>query len=92
MAIQKIMCCCGVGLGSSLIMRMNVEKVLKKLGRSDIEVLHSVASDAQPGAADLFVFGADLADFATNLPNKILLSNLMSTDELEQKLVEKLNE
>ena len=31
MEIKKIMCCCGQGLGSSLIIRMNVEKTLKKL-------------------------------------------------------------
>ena len=28
MAIKKIMCCCGSGLGSSMLVRMNVEKVL----------------------------------------------------------------
>ena len=32
MGIKKIMCCCGSGLGSSLMIRLNVEKALKKLG------------------------------------------------------------
>ena len=41
MAIKKIMCCCGSGLGSSMLVRMNVEKVLNKLGKSGIEVTHS---------------------------------------------------
>ncbi|WP_418289966.1 hypothetical protein, partial [Massilicoli timonensis] len=26
------MCCCGSGLGSSLLVRMNVEKIMKELG------------------------------------------------------------
>ena len=34
MGIKKIMCCCGSGLGSSLMIRLNVEKALKKLGIS----------------------------------------------------------
>ena len=31
MAIRSIMCCCGQGLGSSMIVSMNVEKALKNL-------------------------------------------------------------
>ena len=38
MGIKKIMCCCGSGLGSSLMIRLNVEKALKKLGISGVEV------------------------------------------------------
>ena len=31
MGIKKIMCCCGQGLGSSLMIRLNVEKAFKKI-------------------------------------------------------------
>ena len=37
MGIKKIMCCCGSGLGSSLMIRLNVEKALKKLGIIGVE-------------------------------------------------------
>ncbi|MBO4219091.1 MAG: PTS ascorbate transporter subunit IIB, partial [Erysipelotrichaceae bacterium] len=30
--INKIMCCCGSGLGSSLMVQMNIQKALKNLG------------------------------------------------------------
>ena len=80
MAVKKIMCCCGSGIGSSLIVRM------KNMGKTGIEVVHSTTSDAQPGAADFFVVGADLADFVDKLPHKIVLQNIMSTKELEEKL------
>ncbi len=86
MAIHKIMCCCGSGLGSSLIVRMNTEDVLKKLGVNDIEVVHSSLSDCTPGAADLFIVGGDLADFVSELPEKIVLQNILDKDELESKL------
>ncbi|MBN2849328.1 MAG: PTS ascorbate transporter subunit IIB, partial [Erysipelotrichaceae bacterium] len=32
MALRKILCVCGSGLGSSFLVEMNVSKVLKKLG------------------------------------------------------------
>ena len=43
--VHSIMCCCGSGLGSSMLVRMNVEKALKKLGASGISVSHSSLSD-----------------------------------------------
>lgn len=86
MNIKKIMCCCGQGLGSSLIIRMNVEKTLKKLGKTGIEVLHASLSDASPTSADLFVVGGDLEEFTNNFPHIILLDNIVSLPELEGKL------
>lgn len=91
MGIKKIMCCCGSGLGSSLMIRMNVEKVLKQMGVTGIEVLHSSLSDATANAADLFVVGGDLENFTSSFPRVILLSNIMSIPELEEKLKKELN-
>ena len=61
MAIQKILCCCGSGLGSSLMVEMNVQDVLKDLGVDGVEVEHSTVSDVMPGAADLLSLAAILA-------------------------------
>ena len=85
MAIHKILCCCGSGLGSSLIVHMNTEEVVKKLGHPEIEVDHSTISDIHEGAADLFVVGGDLADFVNNIPDdkKIVLKNILDKNELE---------
>lgn len=90
MNISKILCCCGSGLGSSMLVRMNVDKVLNKLGVSGITVENSSISDATEGNADLFIVGLDLADFVSTLPNTIILDNIMSLDELEEKLKAKL--
>ena len=84
--VHSIMCCCGSGLGSSMLVRMNVEKALKKLGASGISVSHSSLSDAAEGAADLFVVGKDLANFVKELPRVIILDNIMDKAELETKL------
>lgn len=92
MAINKIMTACGSGIGSSLIIRMNVQKVLKAIGRDDIEVFNSTTSDAQKGAADLFVVGKDLEEFVKNLDHVITLDNIVSKDEIEMKIKEKFDE
>ena len=60
MNIPKIQTVCGFGCGSSLMLRMNVEKTLQKIGISGVSVTHSSLSDAAEGAADLFVVGKDL--------------------------------
>lgn len=86
MAVKKAMAACGSGIGSSLIIRMNVEKVLKEMGRGDIEVFHSTTSDAQPGAADMFVVGKDLENFVSGLDNVVTLDNIVSKDEIGRKI------
>ena len=86
MEIRSIMCCCGQGLGSSMIVSMNVEKALKKLGVSGVKVEHTAI--VTEGSADLFVIGADLAPQMTSYKNKIILNQLMDMNEIETKLKE----
>jgi ascorbate PTS system EIIB component len=90
MEVHSIMCACGSGLGSSLMVEMNINDVLKKMGKSGITVTHSTTSDVRPGAADLFVVGRDLADFIKDVPeeSKVILTNIVDKNELEQKLTE----
>lgn len=50
--MKKIVTVCGAGIGTSVLLKMNVEKVLR--GRSDVEVLASdidSAPDTASGAA-----------------------------------------
>lgn len=88
--VSKIMCACGSGLGSSLIVHMNIEEALKALGVDGVEVVHSTISDIHPGAADLFVVGGDLGDFIEGVGDdqKIVLNNILDKDELKTKLAE----
>lgn len=91
MSAKSIICCCGSGLGSSLLVRMNVEKAIKELGYSGIEVQHSSLSTAANGVADLFVIGKDLEASASELENKIILENILDMAELKEKLQTKLD-
>lgn len=91
MKVSKIMCACGSGLGSSLLVEMNIQDVLKKMDIEGISVSHSTTSDVKPGAADLFVVGRDLADFIKDVPAEqiVVLQNIIDKNELEEKLREK---
>ena len=82
MEIRSIMCCCGQGLGSSMIVSMNVERALKS-------VSHTSLSEANENGADLFVVGRDLApQIAEWKCKKIFLEQLLDMNELETKLKE----
>lgn len=88
MSVKKIMCACGQGLGSSFLVEMNVEKVLKKLGLDHIEVTHGSTSDLYEGIADLYVVGNDIYDSVKNYGDIISLRNIVSLAETEEKLTE----
>ena len=92
MKLVKILCACGSGLGSSFLVEMNVNKVLKKLGVEDIEVAHCAATDVYKGAADLFVCGKDMVDILSAYGPCIVLQNIISVPELEAKLSDYLKE
>lgn len=87
MQIRSIMCCCGSGLGSSMIVSMNVERVLNKLGIKGVSVEHTSLSEANENTADLFVVGKDLGPQVINWNcEKIILDQLMDMNELETKI------
>ena len=88
MAIKKILCFCGSGLGTSFMMELNVKKALKQLGITGVEVDHTTIDDVVPGAADLFVCGADLLPKAEKAGKAIGLNNMVSMPEMTQKLKE----
>jgi len=88
MAIKSIVCCCGMGMGTSLLAKMNIEKALKNIGVSGVEVEHSTLSEARGSNFDLFVVSKDLEEQAKSLPRVLILNNIMDIKEAEGKLKE----
>lgn len=84
--MQKIVCICGSGLGSSFLVEMNVKTVLKSLGLPEIEVEHTDLGSAWQGMADLIVCGNDLYDNLKRFGDVVGLDNIMDKDELKNKL------
>lgn len=83
---MKFAAVCGSGLGSSFMVEMNINSVLKKLGVSGIEVSHYDMGSATPDLADVFFVASDLADSATHLGEVIVLDSIIDMDELETKV------
>lgn len=84
--IRRIVCCCGNGLGSSLIVQMNLEKVLADLNITGVQVSHHSVSEVYEYSADLFVIGKDLEAAFLAMPRKIILQDFVSKEELKEKL------
>ncbi|ATP59494.1 PTS sugar transporter subunit IIB [Mesomycoplasma dispar] len=84
---MKIKCVCGSGLGSSLLLEMNVKFILDKLKVNYDSVEHTNISSFNSREVDLVVIGADVApslDFDKD--KMVILTNILSKDELETKL------
>lgn len=85
---MKMAAVCGSGLGSSFMMEMNIESVLKDLGVSGVEVSHYDLGSATPDLADVFFVGSDLAEPAKHLGNLVVLKSIIDKDELKEKVTE----
>ena len=82
---MKIVCLCGMGLGSSLIAKMNVEELLKEIGvKATVETcdVGSIKSEV----ADYYITTKELAK---NIPQEhaaktIVLTNFVKKDEIRK--------
>lgn len=85
---MKVITVCGSGLGSSFMLEMNIKKVLKELGIK-AEVGHREVGKVKPEDADIFVMSKSF-DEKVDVPRKVLLSNIISLEEVREKLSEEL--
>jgi len=84
---MKILTVCGLGMGSSLILRMNVETVLKKHG-VEANVEHMDVSAAASANADLVITNAELVGNLQHLSCPVVVvNNYIDTNEITQALV-----
>jgi PTS system ascorbate-specific IIB component len=90
--LNKVMILCGMGFGSSFIVKTNVEKVLKEMGYDEVDVEHSDVGSAYEGVADLLICGNDLTESCERYGPVVSLSNLFDMDELREKLEDYLKE
>jgi PTS system ascorbate-specific IIB component len=84
----KILAVCGMGLGTSLILRMNAEKALKQLGiEADVEVSDMGSARALAATADLVLTSEELAEqLGPVKPKVITISNFIDLNEMVTKL------
>ncbi|HDS5592954.1 PTS sugar transporter subunit IIB [Enterobacter hormaechei] len=84
---MKIVCVCGMGLGSSVIAKMNIEQVLKKMNLSaTVETCDLGSVRSVP--ADLYVTTRELAvSMPAEVQSKtIVLTNFVRKVEIESSI------
>ncbi len=89
---MKIVAICGVGVGTSGILKVNAERVLDRLG-IDADVVASDAAHVDEAAADAQVVltSPELVDrIGKTNADVIVVKNYFDLEELEQKLDEAL--
>ncbi|KPU63862.1 hypothetical protein EP1X_01305 [Thermococcus sp. EP1] len=87
----KILTVCGVGQGSSLIMRMFVEDVLKELN-IPAKVEHTELLTAKSSDADIIIASIiHEEEFKDSTKIIIGLKNLVDKNEIKEKLLEALS-
>ncbi len=89
---MKIITVCGLGVGSSLILKMSVEKVAKEIGlRCDIE--HWDMGTIAGVPHDLIMSSKDLrGSFPDSITKIVYIDNIIDVNEIKEKLINFLNE
>ncbi|WP_423921559.1 PTS sugar transporter subunit IIB [Frigoribacterium sp. 2-23] len=85
---MKFLAVCSTGLGSSFMVHMNIDKVLKELGITGVDVDHADLGSVGPGSADAIFVGADLADSVGGLGDVVVLNSIIDLNELRTKVRE----
>jgi len=88
----KIMTVCGVGMGTSLLLRMNTEDVLKELG-VEARVEAQDANQARGARVDLILTSPPLVEACSGGRAEVrVIKSFINKDEIRSVLVEFLKE
>ncbi len=85
---MKILAVCGMGLGTGLLLRMQAEKALKRLGiDADLEVADIGSARAMASSADLILTSEELAQqLGAVKPRIVTINNFIDLEEMVTKL------
>lgn len=94
MANLKVIAACGNGMGTSMIIKLKVQKILKELNiPADVDVLSMGQSKGMTNSVDIIISSKHLtSEFVQNQKAKIIgVTNLMDENEIRQALKQALN-
>jgi ascorbate PTS system EIIB component len=88
----KILTVCGMGLGTGLLLRMNTEEALKKIGvEADVEVADIGSARGMGASADIVLTSSELAEQLGPVKGTLVtVTNFFDKGEIERKLREAL--
>lgn len=88
--MKKVLCVCGVGQGTSLLLKMNVADILDEKGIS-ADVDNCDLTSANGESADLIVTNSEFAKQINNSAPIVIVENYFDKNEIKEKLEEYLN-
>lgn len=85
---MKIVAVCGMGIGTSIILKMNTEKAAQRLGLdAEVDVADIGTARGAAATADLVLTSAELAEEMGSVEVPVVIvSNFTSVDEIAEKL------
>lgn len=85
---MKIVTVCGMGIGTSVLLKMNTEKALRALGvDADVEAADIGTARGAARTAQIVLTSADLVEELGEVPATVLvINNFTSVDEVTEKL------
>ncbi|PJJ72031.1 PTS system ascorbate-specific IIB component [Diaminobutyricimonas aerilata] len=89
---MKIVTVCGMGIGTSVLLKMNAEKALRALGvDADVEAADIGTARGAARTAQLVLTSEDLADEIGDVPAKVVvIQNFTNMDEITKKITDAL--
>lgn len=89
---MKIVAVCGMGIGTSVLLKMNAEKVLEKLGvDADVEAADIGVAKGAAQTAEIVLTSDELAGELGDVPAKvIIIDNFFDLEEITTKITEAL--
>lgn len=85
---MKIVAVCGMGIGTSVLLKMNAEKALRALGKdADVEAADIGTARGAARSAQIVLTSAELAPEIGDVPAKVVvIDNFMDVAEITEKL------
>ena len=85
---MKIVAVCGMGIGTSVLLKMNAEEVLQDLGiDADIEAADIGVARGAAQTADVVLTSEELAPEIGDVPAEVIvIENFFDLDEIHKKL------
>lgn len=87
---MKIVAVCGMGIGTSILLKMNAEKALSKLGiDGDVEVADIGTARGAAATADLVLTSAELAEELEGVSAPVaVVDNFTDVDQIAGRISE----
>lgn len=84
---MKIVAVCGLGMGSSMLLKMTVEDALNEAGiKADVD--SADLGSAKSMNADIYVLSADLQKNTQDFSGEVvIINNLSDAEEVKEKLL-----